>query len=440
MTRMRIFLAFLTAALACALPAAALAGAPTKRVSVSSAGAQANGSSSDTTISANGRFVVFRSSATNLVRHDTNGQNDVFVRDRKTGRTFRVSVATSGAQGDGSSGTPRISATGRYVVFVSEATNLVPGDTNNRSDIFIRDRTSKVTRRVSLSTTEQQADRDSNYPSVSADGRFVAFESYATNLVATATNNFKNVFIRDRKKGITRRISIGAGGAIPDADAGICYGYAPSISSDGTYVVYGSSATNIVSGDTNLREDVFVRNWRTGVTRRVSVSSAGAQANQGGSTYCSISGGGKLVAFESDSTNLVGHDTNGETDVFVRNWKTRTTTRVNVTSAGAQSTDWGGYSGISTTGRFVFFQGPDQNLAPGDHNGHDDIYVHDRWTKETRRVTAGKTGGPNGNGYGGISADGRFVVFESDLLIVPHDTNGVIDIFVRGPLRWKLPR
>ncbi len=113
---------------------------------------------------------------------------------------------------------------------------------------------------------------------------------------------------------------------------------------------------------------------------------------------------------------------------------------MNVTSAGAQSTDWGGYSGISTTGRFVLFQGPDQNLAPGDHNGHDDLYVHDRWTKETRRVTTGKTGGPNGNGYGGISADGRFVVFESDLLIVPHDTNGVIDVFVRGPLRWHKPR
>jgi Tol biopolymer transport system component len=426
-------------ALAGALVLSALveAAAKTRRVSVSSSEQQANASSGDVAISASGRFVVFHSGATNLVAHDTNGVTDVFVRDRKTGLTRRVSVATGGAQANGFSGDAKISANGRFVVFNSDATNLVPNDTNNRQDVFIRDLKTKTTRRISVSSAGEQADDGSADGSISADGRFVAFESDATNLIASDGNGFRDIFLRDRRTKTTRRISNGIGGVESNGDSTICDGYAPAISNDGTFVAFESGATNLVGSDTNARADVFVRNWRTRKTRLASVSTGGAQANQGGSSYCAISGGGSLVVFESDSTNLVGHDTNAETDVFVRNWRKHKTTRVNVTSSGVQSTEWGGYSGISGNGRFVFFQGPDSNLAPGDTNGFDDIYIHDRRTGTTRLATPGKTGGPNGNGYGAISADGRFLAFESAMTdLAPHDTNGFVDIYVRGPFRW----
>lgn len=294
MTRIRTSILVLAVALACALPAAALAGAPTKRVSISSAGVEADLSSSDVSISADGRFVAFQSNATTLVPHDTNGFSDVFVRDRKTGTTYRVSVATGGAQSDAFSGNAEISADGRFVVFASDATNLVPGDTNGRSDIFIRDRKTKTTRRVSISSAGVQAD-DHNYdPSVSATGRFVVWETYAKTLVAKDTDDLQHVYLRDRKKGITRRISIGIGGAIPDGHSSVCSGYGPAISADGTYVAFASEAKNLVPNDTKGKTDVFVRNWRTGVTRRVTVSSAGAEGDIGRRTARSPAAEGSL--------------------------------------------------------------------------------------------------------------------------------------------------
>ena len=412
--------------------------AKTRRVNVSSAEVQANAGSSEVSISGSGRFVVFQSSATNLVPNDTNTFVDVFVRDRLTGVTRRVSVATGGAQSNGHNGDPSISSNGRFVVFLSDADNLVLNDGNNRSDIFVRDLKTKRTTRVSVSSTGEEADDWNERPSISADGRFVVFDSYAENLVPSDTNAAKDIFVRDRTNRTTRRMSRGMGGAEANDDSEGCVGFAPGISADGTFVAFASNANNLVPGDSNGVQDVFVRNRKTGLTKRVSVSSTGLQGNVGGSSYCSISGGGGLVVYESNSINLVPNDTNRETDVFVRNWRGKKTRRVNVTSSGAQATNWGGYSGISKNGRFVFFQGPDSNLAPADHNGLDDIYVHDRTTHKTRRATPGTTGATNGNGYGWMSSDGRFLAFESDMNIVAGDTNGTaVDIFVRGPFVWR---
>jgi len=170
----------------------------TTRVSVDSSGAQGNNNSEYPAISADGRFVAFMSLATNLVAGDTNGVMDVFVHDRGTGQTTRVSVASGGAQGNGTSAVPAISADGRFVAFYSYANNLVPGDTNRRSDVFIHDRGTGQTTRVSVASGEAQANDSSEYPAISADGRFVAFESYADNLVAGDTNGVDDIFVRDR--------------------------------------------------------------------------------------------------------------------------------------------------------------------------------------------------------------------------------------------------
>jgi Tol biopolymer transport system component len=428
-------LSILAAGLALAGSGKAAVAAKTTRVSVSSAEEQANQRSGSTSISADGRFVVFESNASNLVAHDTNLYQDVFIRDRKTGRTGRLNVRSGGAQADNhssvySNGSP-ISANGRFVVFASLADNMVAGDTNGVTDIFVRDRSARTTKRVSLTSAGAQSENgDSADPAISANGRYVVFQSTATNLVAGDNNGHSDVFVRDLATRKTRRVSLSSGEAQANEQSG-----GTSISSDGRFVVFESRASNLVLRDTNGETDIFVRDRLAGTTRRVSVSSAEKQAIRG-SGYCSISANGRFVAFETGAANLVPRDTNGESDVFVRDLRAGTTRRVSVSSSERQSREWSGYAKISAGGRFVVFQAPDTNLVARDLNGIQDIFVRDRLIGTTRRITAKAAGASNGNGYASITADGRFVTFESDATNhVLGDTNGYDDVFVRGPLR-----
>jgi Tol biopolymer transport system component len=282
---------------------------------VDSAGAQGNGASGQfgDALSADGRFVAFRSSATNLVAGDTNGFQDVFLRDRLLGTTERVSVATGGAQGNGNSLEPALSADGRYAAFRSGATNLVAGDTNGVDDIFVRDRQIGTTVRASVATGGAQGNGNSLEPSLSADGRFVAFWSVASNLVAGDTNGLDDIFVRDRQSATSERVSVATGGAQGNAAS-----YDPSaISADGRFVAFYSFASNLVAGDTNGFADIFVRDRQNGATARVSVATDGTQGNNA-SHIPSLSADGRSVAFDSFATNLVAGDTNGTPDVFVR--------------------------------------------------------------------------------------------------------------------------
>jgi Tol biopolymer transport system component len=407
----------------------------TMRVSVDSAGNQGNGDSWNTAISADGRYVAFMSGASNLVPGDTNGQLDVFVHDRGTGATSRVSVDSSGNQANAESGTPfmsaAISADGRYVAFYSGATNLVPGDTNNTSDIFVHDRETGVTERVSVDSAGVQGNSASGqFAAISGDGRFVAFDSDATNLVAGDTNGVGDVFVHDRQTGVTQRVSVDSAG-----NQGNGYSYdATAISADGRFVGFKSQATNLVPGDTNGAEDIFVHDRQTGVTQRVSVDSAGNQGN-GWSEGPAISADGRYVAFYSLATNLVPGDTNGQWDVFVHDRQTGVTQRVSVDSAGNQGNGGSMHTAISADGRYVAFMSSATNLVPGDTNGAEDIFVHDRQTGVTQRVSVDSAGN-QGNDVAsvvqiGISADGRYVAFSSNATnLVPDDTNGCQDVFV----------
>jgi Tol biopolymer transport system component len=412
----------------------------TERVSVNSSGAQGNGNSGSyggRSISADGRYVAFSSLATILVPGDTNGTWDVFVRDRQRGTTERVSVDSSGAQGNSYSGFNfgfydlSISADGRFVAFDSYATNLVPGDTNGFIDVFVRDRQSGTTERVSVATGGTQGNNYSCAPLISADGRYIAFTSYAFDLVPGDTNGFADVFVRDRQSGTTQRVSVDSGGAQGNRDSG-----GTSISADGRYVAFSSEASNLVSGDTNGFFDVFVRDRQNATTERVSVDSGGAQGN-GNSARASISADGRYVAFKSIATNLVPGDTNALDDVFVRDRQSGTTERVSVDSGGAQgnanSEDYCSPS-ISADGRYVAFGSYATNLVPGDTNGFTDVFVRDRQSATTERVSV-NSGGAQGNSYSlspSISADGRYVAFDSSATnLVPGDTNGLYDVFVR---------
>jgi hypothetical protein len=284
---------------------------------VDSSGAQGNFSSISPAISADGRIVVFGSFANNLVAGDWNFQADIFVHDRSTGITERVSVDSSGAEGNGNSNHADVSADGRFVAFESESTNLVAGDSNGVIDVFVHDRMTGITERVSVDSSGAEGNGPSGTfggLAISADGRIVAFESNASNLVAGDTNGVSDVFVHDRSTGLTERVDVDSFGA--EANYG---GSIPSISADGQSVTFASSATNLVAGDTNNAGDVFVHDRSTGFTGRVSVDSSGAEGNGlSGNSGLAISADGQIVAFESLASNLVAGDTNGYTDVFVR--------------------------------------------------------------------------------------------------------------------------
>jgi len=374
-----------------------------------------------------GRFVAFSSVASNLVSDDTNGTWDVFVHDRQTGQTSRVSVSSGGQEGNDLSWWPSISANGRFIAFSSEATNLVPGDTNGYWDIFVHDRQTGQTSRVSVSSAGQEATNYSSRPAISADGRFVAFESFSGNLVPGDTNGGRDVFVHDRQTGQTSRVSVSSTG-----EQGNYSSNAPSMSADGRFVAFESLSGNLVPFDTNGARDVFVHDRYYGQTSRVSMSSTGQEGN-GGSWWPSISADGRFVAFGSEGSNLVAGDGNGWEDVFVHDRQTGQTSRVSVSSTGQQGTNFSSSPSISAGGRFVAFHSPAAGLVPGDTNNYWDVFVHDRQMSQTSRVSvssSGQQGHANSSGPS-ISADGRFVAYESGAsTFVLGDTNGAGDIFL----------
>ena len=363
--------AALIAVISAFVTGSALAG-PTERVSVDSSGTEGNSASYEPSISADGRYVAFRSVATNLVAGDSNVTEDVFVHDRQTGTTERVSVDSSGTQGNEDSEDPSISADGRYVAFFSEASNLVAGDNNGTHDIFVHDRQAGTTERVSVDSNGTEGNGNSTDPSISADGRYVAFFASASNLVAGDTNSTRDIFVHDRQTGTTERVSVDSSGTEGNDDSDV-----PSISADGRFVAFTSSASNLVAEDSNANWDVFVHDRQTGTTERVSLASSGTEANSDSFGF-SISADGRYVAFFSEASNLVAGDSNGIRDIFVHNRQTGTTKRVSLASSGTEGNDDSEYPSISADGRYIAFESDATNLVAGDGNVARDIFVHDR--------------------------------------------------------------
>lgn len=546
----------------------------TIRASVSSGGAQANDKSEGGMISADGRWLAFASEASNLVPGDRNGERDIFVRDLRRNATTRVSVSTTGVQGNGYSDGPAISADGAIIVFTSDASNLVAGDTNGVEDVFVHDRIAGTTERVSISRSATQGDARSVSPAVSGDGNVVTFASDASNLVPNDTNDAMDVFAHLRRTGRTTRISVTSGGepppgpswedgaahwmratlshdgmriafdsslALERGDDNVCHtdqgeelpcsdiylhelrttrttrislsstgaqgdrsswgpaamtsdgmtvtfssasnNFAPGphrgclewrncpdilvrdlrsgtttmvsraspgtrvissvvedgssmsvgIADDGRYVAFASSGSNLVRGDTNESWDIFLRDRSQQVTERLSVSSAGAQAN-GHTLDASLSSDGRMVAFVSEASNLVAGDTNGAPDVFVRDLRSRRTTRVSVSSAGAQASGPSEAPVISSDGRVVAFVSEAADLVSGDTNGAADVFVHEIASGTTERVSISSDGteGTEGGSDPSISTDGSKIAFTSSSPnLVTADTNRVVDVFVR---------
>src|SRR6266496_4956589 len=413
----------------------ASSGGVTARVSVASDGSQGNNTSGGPAISADGRYIGFSSASSNLVPGDTSSNFDVFVYDRNTGQTDWISAPESGSpQALSSSATPSFSADGRFVAFQSYASNLVAGDTNNSSDVFVRDRLTGQTERVSVASDGTQANGNS-FPggsAISADGRYVVFHSLASNLVPGDTNRSYDVFLRDRQTGQTQLVSMSTDGIQGNSGGGLA-----AISANGRVVAFESFSTNLGSSDTNGQMDVYARDLQSGETELISVASDGTQANSEETGLPSISADGRFVSFYSTSDNLVNGDTNIGYDIFVRDRLTGETTRVSVASDGSQdnrSSD--ASSSISGDGRFVTFVSWG-NLVPEDTNGIADIFVHDRQTGQTQRVSVASDGTQtNADSYTPvISSDGSSVAFDSQASnLVYGDTNNKSDVFVHDLL------
>ncbi|UCF79287.1 MAG: PD40 domain-containing protein [Candidatus Eiseniibacteriota bacterium] len=401
-----------------------------ERVSVDSSGNQANGDASAPFISADGRYVIFQSKASNLVAGDTNLKEDIFLYDRQTNQTTRVSVDSSGNEANGDSWAPSICAAGRYAAFASDASNLVANDGNHMPDIFVRDCQTGVTTRVSVDSSGNEVNwpaDPSDDPCISADGRYVAFRSSGVNLVSGDTNSAIDVFVHDRQSGATTRVSVKSSGEQVFKNS-----YRPSMTTHGRYVAFDSLASNLAPGQTTWNYDAFVHDRQTHETTRVSVDSAGNQGNDM-SLSASISADGRFAAFESDATNLVPGDTNGVRDIFVHDRSTGQTTRVSVSSSGNQADGRSFSPSIGgQDGRYVVFCSNASNLVPGD-TGREDIFVHDRQTHQTIRLNVGSSGDEADNHSRApcISADGNYVAFESAASnLVSGDTNALRDIFV----------
>lgn len=393
------------------------------RVSISSTGEQANDDSNFALLSADGRYVGFSSHSTNLAPGSTFGMLQAYVYDAQTQITERVSVSSFGLTANQNVNVEDISADGRFVVFISTASNLVVGDTNSVNDVFVHDRQTKTTTRVSLSPTGEQGLNNSGQGSISADGRFVTF----------VTNGFTqppvpNVYVRDREDNVTTLISVAIDGKADTRGSN-----APQISDNGRFVVFGSSANNMVISDTNNVNDVFVYDRQAGTTSRVSVSSTGEQANKA-SSLPKISADGRYVLFTSDATNLVDGDTNNKSDLFLHDRQTGTTSRVSVSSTGEQgNSESGSISDLSSDGLFVTFGSSSSNLVAGDTNGYTDVFLHNIQTGQTTAVhLLSKVDGISPASYfPKVSNGGRFVAFESTgASIVSGDTNGKTDIFL----------
>ncbi len=398
------------------------------RGSVTSAGDDGDGSSFQPVLSGDGRFLVYTTASSNLTPGDFDGTTDVVIRDQQSGLVELVSAGANG-NANGPSDEPAVSADGRYVVFRSYASNLVPADDNNAPDVFLRDRNTGTTTRVSVGPAGVEADDASDTPAISPDGGTVAFASAATNLVSGDTNGSWDVFVTTPAGGAPTLVSRASGGTIGNGDSGF-----PALSSAGGAVAFRSSATNLVSGDTNSVADIFVRDRTAGTTARVSVATSGTQTG-GASGHPSISADARYVAFDAVATNLVSGDTNGVSDVFVRDRTAATTTAVSLTASGSTGNGASQGSAISDDGRFVAFSSRASNLIAGDTNGTLDAFVRDRISAATSRVSVTTIGGEGQGPSGGapsVSHDGRYVAFQSGAPnLVDRDTNGQDDVFTR---------
>lgn len=385
-----------------------------------------NSSSLHPSLSADGRFVAFTSDASNLVSDDANETTDVFVRDRQAGVTLRVSVASDGTEGSDASRMGVISGDGRWVVFESSASNLVAEAASSWAQIYLHDLETGETTLISTASGGGAGNLASLEPDISDDGQVIVFWSNADDLVADDTNQMRDVFAFDRETGTMRLVSVASDGTAGNGDSRDAV-----VSGDGRFVAFWSAASNLVANDTNNLEDIFVHDLQTGETVRVNVSLDGGDANGYTFDTLDLSGDGRFVAFWSQASNLVDQPSNGLNNVYVYDRETGRMTLV--TPGSCREVCFGsGDPALSADGGTVVFDSDVDGLVDGDNNRSSDVFLRDLATGTTTRLSVNADGeeldtlslSP------AISADGRFVAFETSAAVLALDFNFTTDIYL----------
>jgi Tol biopolymer transport system component len=430
--RRSLLVALLVGAGAAAPATAARIDDRTQRVSAASVAP--NGASSSPSISPGGTIVAFQSSASNLAADPNGAVQDIFVRDTLSDRVSLISLATDGGGANGPSRAPVLAGLAASVAFVSDASNLVDGDTNASSDVFVR-RVDGTTVRVSVGTFGGEGNGASYEPDISRDGRFVVFTSKADNLVPDDDNGVEDVFLRDLQEGITQRVSEASGFSVDGRSR------APSISTDGSYISFESTASELVEGDTNGVPDVFLARRSSGDIRRVSVSSKETQQNKAVVPpfvmVSDVSDGGRYVAFDSDATNLVPNDRNQDTDVFIRDVRAGKTDIASLGATGRQGDNDSYFPSLSRDGRYVAYTSFARNLWPRDPAG-EDLYLYDRELRRTTLLTVTGTGktrkaetSPQLLRRAAVADGAGVVAFSSTAPLATGDADSLEDVVVR---------
>jgi Tol biopolymer transport system component len=419
-------------------PSLAASAPRTVRVSVTSAEQERFKDSFAPQISKSGRYVAFTSEA-KLVPSDTNGFRDVYLRDRQTGTTTLISRAAAGGGSARGGAEPSMTPDGRYIAFTAMSDDIAPGDDNDNQDVVVRDTVTGTTKIASVDSngTQQIGYNNGSYnPAITPDGRYVAFFSPSPYFVPGDYDGTGDVFVHDMQGGTTDIASVPTGG-------GPLFGsdnFGPaSISADGRYVAFMSRSTNLVPNDTNDSSDIFLRDRQTGTTTRVSVGPGGVQAD-GGSGSPVLSSNGKFLAFQSTASNLLSTPTNSSLgDIYVRDLAAGTNELASVATNGGPAGS-SSFPAISSSGRYVAFLSLASNLVTGDNNQAFDIFVRDVVDNTTHRVSVNNAGVEGDLSSGGgdgpaISSNGAHVAFDSQATnLVPGDKNGVKDVYAR--INW----
>jgi chitodextrinase len=404
------------------------------RVNVKSSGEPVSGGTySKPAINDNGRYVLFESTS-RLVDGKRTMHNEVYIHDRLVGTTNLVSIGINQAVANEKSGNASISADGSLVVFESDASNLVENDNNESTDIFLRDLTNQVTERISLAPNGEETDSSSLYPTISADGRYVAFASFASNLIEEEpVGTFSRfMYIHDRERNTTIRVTNSNGDPVN--------GVNPKISANGQFLVFYSSDSNIVPGDENRNPDVFVYQVVTGEIERVSLTSSGEEANNISHTPA-ISADGQWITFTSAATNLAEGTTEAKDRVYLHNLITGETELISTGLSGADPDGVSNNPKSGGDGRYVMYESTANNLVAGDFfdptrtfNDQTDVFVYDTLTKQNERVVVPMEGMPlNGASFSpAISQNGKVIAYVSEAnTLVPGDADPYTqDVFV----------
>jgi len=398
----------------------------TELISVSSSQVGANDESSAAAFTRDGRFVVFESAATNLVPNDTNAKRDIFLRDRLLHTTVRVSVSTSGTEANGDSFSPSISKDGKLVVFASNASNLV-AESTGYGQVYLRNLETNETRCISVNAAGEMGNTYGASPMISADGKYAVFQSYASNLVSDDNNEKDDIFLCNLQSHAIERVSISSNGDQADRMS-----YSAAVDGNGSHVVFQSQATNLVTNDHNDASDVFLRDIQKRTTVRISVSSDNSEANYASGSP-SINEDGRYVVFSSSANNLVANDTNDKTDIFLRDIESNTTKRLSISSASEQANDSSYYPHISSYGAYVVFDSFASNLVPTlGATPYSQVYIHDVKSGRTACISKNLSGEyAGGTSNWPFVGSGKYVSFQSYASdIVSNDTNGKRDIFL----------